>query len=421
MISIDNRNKQVPTEVVVFDGGKIYKAPTNKELASNYVKDVDASTVFPFKKIDGKKYYWSKELKDAYFSGFEVKDNSEDADFTGLDICPAIEYLDAIGIADNSSKDNCDMFFTVSSMDMLQKVSEYYKLPFPLNEEQKRALENNLDFFAFLQLPERAFTIGGVKFVNGLPSVLKMYLYPKHYNGWQIWMNGEAVHNNGSTLELGVSIRKGTGGPKLKNFNNKNKGGTSAAELIYSIYKDKKILYKLEYTYDDTLHWTGLVVDDELNVLDRRNFRSTALGRKLKLNFFSPVTEYENELPEPPAGTYGWIGYSWFDSNVKLKECYFLFMGDYDKLDAIAASYNLPVPYKEKEPVFDIRASHYKVPLIGDSVPLTVCGVVFNENGTAEDLVLYKFKRRLEFDDPLEVPDVKPIIDKLLTTDVNLF
>jgi hypothetical protein len=423
MISNDNRHSKVAAEMVYYNNGEVYKAPTNNDLQTNYVRDTAASNIFPFSKKDGKKYYWSEEFTKAYFSSSNYVDGSNAADFSGLDICPSILHLDALGIYDLKDKGNCDMFFNVDSLSMLEEVSTYYGLPYPISKEQRAYLNDKLEYFSFLTLPTREFIIGAVKFIDGVPSILKLYLYPKHYGKWNIWMNLESVHNNGAVLESGVSLRKNTGGNKLRNFNSKNSGGTGSAELLYSTYEDKEIVYNLNFDNDNTLHWTGLVINDALDIVDTRNFRSTALGRILKFDMHSKKTEFEDTIPTKLDGTIGWIGYSWFDSTPNVFECYFPLVGGYDTLKNIAGTYNLTVPcsVEEANDMLGIRASHYSIPGFTKELPVAVCSVVFDKDGAPIDLILYKFKRRLEYAEPLPVPDVVSILDRLESTGKTLF
>jgi hypothetical protein len=415
MLSFENFSGKANTEVVFYNGGAVYKAPSNSELAGNYTRSSTADSIFPFNKVDGKKYYWSKEFREAYFSGSVYDDGASSADFTDIDICPNIRHLDALGICDYQDKGNCDIFFGIESLEELGPIGEYYNLPHPLNKEQEAYLDNILGYFAFKTLPGREFIPASIKFIDGKPSVFKLYLYPKFYKKWKIWMSGESVHRGGSKVEYGVSIRQGTGGVKIPGFNSKNSGGTTLAEMIYSKYKDLDLVYKLEDTYDTSLHWTGLVLNAHLDVVDRRNFRSTELGRFFKYNTGMAATELEESLPKTPKGVLGWFGYSWFDSKPEELECYFPFTGRYEDLVAIGTQYGLEVPCKKEDisTLLDIRASHYVLPGASEQVPIAVCSIVFNKAGDAVDFLLYKFKRSWEFDEILEVPDVVPLIEKI--------
>ncbi len=115
-------------EIVYVNSGAIYKAPSHSQLRENYIPNDKADAIFPFTKVDGKRYLCTPEFQ-AFFGDTGVAGTS----LTGIDLCPAVNLWLCLAAKSPDERDNYDIFFAAESTEQLMNVAEYSGLPYPIS------------------------------------------------------------------------------------------------------------------------------------------------------------------------------------------------------------------------------------------------------------------------------------------------
>lgn len=412
MITSNIDNEHYITEIVFYENGKVYKQPSSSELAANYVKDPYASNIFPFSKKDGKKYKWSQEMLEYFDSKYKATEEYI-MKIPSVPISPSIDFIVAIGEYSDPTKP-IDLFFNVSSMKQLRLVCEYYALPFPLNTEQEKFLDNNLSIFAFKQNSAKTVVPAGIKFENGIPILIKLYLYPKYYKHWKLWMTGTSFFNEGTVKELGCILRSSKEvNSEFCTVKNMHIPEMRQTEVVYSETGSEVGVYTVcpSKHSDPLVFWEKLVIDSTGTVINKKIFKSTSYGASIVglTNFL----DYDVLPPPFPVKGANWVATSWYDHSINDIEWFFPVV-DMGILDTVAKAYNLPHPLPKDTDltVLGSRASHY--PLGGSFlIPVSIGSVVFKE-GSPTQLLFYDFSRQWESDKTLKSPStIKTFLDMI--------
>jgi len=144
------------SEEVYFNKGELYKKKTLKsgtvysmeDVSSYYFMDWDNNIyhneVYPIYAI--KKYPDGTQRSKQYvpfptlLRALNLRSDHV-VDTSKLDLCPSVDLwvMCSTFITDKDYSDYCDLWFQVENATMLEKVAEYYKLPFPLEKRRGRA------------------------------------------------------------------------------------------------------------------------------------------------------------------------------------------------------------------------------------------------------------------------------------------
>lgn len=390
----------MPTEVVYVNGGEIYKAPTLVDTGKNYLPDPDGDIEFPFSKADGKRYFFTTEFK-AHFS------KEEGVSLNGCDLCPDVTLWISLAAMTKDERTNYDLYFAVDSVAQLEKVATYYGLPMPCADPLLSEIVSNLDCYSYWNASGRPIVPAGIKFIDGKPTVFKLYTYPKPFGSWDVWMYGASFRDGGKCFESGAIYTKRTGGEVVPGAQMRMTDYEVKAEVIYSERADRASLsYEFIKGGDPVLFWRGNEIDDSGNTIRTKHYESSDFVRRMVANMTGGPTYAEYDLC--PAVKF-WLGRAWYDDGEQ--ELLFAVIDGSNQLDRVAAYYRLPVPYSaEQKAVLDskpelYRARHYDLYGQGEGryAPVIVASVTFKE-GKPVRLLLYTFLRQWEFEEQIELP-----------------
>ncbi len=392
--------KAMPVEVVYVNGGEIYKAPTFADTKRNYEPDPDGEIEFPFRKADGKRYFFTTEFK-AHFSGHVG------VSLAGCDLCPDVTLWISLAAQTKDDRQNFDLYFAMDSADQIRKVAAYYGLPVPCQDAQLAEIASNLDCYSYWNASGRHVVPAGVKFIAGKPAVFKLYTYPKAFGSWDVWMYGASFRDGGKCFEAGAIYTKRTGGEVVPGAQMRMTDYEVKAEVIYSERADgATISYEFVKGGDPVLFWRGNEIDDSGNAVRTKHYESSDFVRRMVANMAGGPTYAEYDLC--PAVKF-WLGRAWYDDGEQ--ELLFAVVDGSNQLDRVAAYYGLPVPYgDEQKAILDskpelYRARHYDLYGQGEGryAPVIVASVTFLD-GKPVRLLLYTFMRQWEFEDQIELP-----------------
>lgn len=390
----------MPVEVVYVNGGEIYKAPTFADTKRNYEPDPDGEIEFPFRKADGKRYFFTTEFK-AHFSGHVG------VPLDGCDLCPDVTLWISLAAQTKDDRQNFDLYFTVDSVAQLEKVSAYYGLTMPCAEPLLSEIVSNLDCYSYWNASGRHIVPAGIKFIDGKPAVFKLYTFPKPFGSWDVWMYGASFRDGGKCFESGAIYTKRTGGEVVPGAQMRMTDYEVKAEVIYSERADGASLsYEFIKGGDPVLFWRGNEIDDSGSTVRIKHYESSDFVRRMVANMTGGPTYAEYDLC--PAVKF-WLGRAWYDDGEQ--ELLFAVIDGSNQLDCVAAYYGLPVPYSaEQKSVLDskpelYRARHYDLYGQGEGryAPVIVASVTFKE-GKPVRLLLYTFLRQWEFEEQIELP-----------------
>ena len=401
-----------PTEVVYFNEGEIYKSTNPYGLGNNYSADNEADSVFPFKKVDGKRYLFTEAFKQ-FFGDTGVPATS----LAGIDLCPAVDLWICLGAPTPEERTNFDVFFAVNSVQQLQEVATYYGLPFPATATVAQLIDSQPASIQFWNVGGRPIVPGGVKFIDGVPSILKLYTYPRTHGLWDVWMYGASYHDHGQCWEAGAVFQKYTGGAEEPNAQMRGSNSFKKAERILSRRADG-LHTSYEYTKgvedkDPAIFWKGVETNSAGQAGRIKRYESSETVRKALYRMKSGTTLEGRDLCP---GVAIWLGRSYYDegNDEELLFC----IQSREMLDQVAEYYGLPIPYSpEQAAVLDsnlqlYRARHYDLLGLGEGnhLPVVVGGVVF-QNGVPQKLLLYTFLRQWEFEEQIELPWVADLLE----------
>lgn len=393
--------KALPIEVVYVNGGEVYKAPTPAELSDAYLPDPDGDVEFPFRKANGKRYFLTTEIK-AHFS------KTAGISLDGCDLCPDVDLWTCLAATTPHERENYDLFFAMDSISQMHKVSGYYGLPMPCSDALLAEIASNPERYSLCNASGRPIVPAGIKFIDGKPTLFKLYTYPKPFGSWDVWMYGFSWWKGGKCFEAGAVYSKKTGGEVLEGAQMRMHDTEIKATLIRSERADGAVL-NYEFVYgnsDPVLFWVGREMGGDGEVIRTRHYESSDFVRRMVANMTNGPTYAEFDLC--PAVTF-WLGRAWVEGGEQ--ELLFAVTEGSGQLDRVAAYYGLPVPYNaEQKAVLDskpelYRARHYDLYGRGEGqyAPVVVASVTFSE-GRAIRLLLYTFMRQWEFEEQIEFP-----------------
>lgn len=391
-----------PREIVYVNGGAIYKAPTDADLGNNYVADDTADSIFSFVKVDGKRYLFTTEFK-SYFSG------GEGTSLGGIDLCPDVSLWICLGAPTPEERTNFDIFFAIDSSAQLQKVADYYGLPYPITQETADWIDRAPEELMFWCIDGgRPIVPAGIKFIDGKPAIFKCYTYPKPNGRWDVWMYGVSYYDGGKPWESGAIYQTHTGGVEWPNAEMRGKSGFTKAEVIETNRADGVGLrYKfLKHNADPLMFWEGQELAADGTVARVKRYES---ARWAQIAIAKKKAGFEFEGRDLcPAANY-WVGRAYYDDSDE--EELFFAAESRDMIVEVAKYYGLPVPYgAEQAAVLDTnptlyRARHYDLLGLGEGsyIPVVACSVTF-VGGNPTRLLLYALMRQWEFEDQIVLP-----------------
>lgn len=390
-------------EVVYFDGGRIYKAQTPKDMVERYLPDEEADPIYPFRKFDGKRYFGTVEFKSYFGNRFP-----EGITLERQQTCPHVNLWIGMGALAPGETQNYDLYFNVDNSAQLRAVAEHYGLPYPLDEAVTKVLDTDPITLSFRHLNGKPIVLGGVKFIDGKPSVLKLYTYRKVDREWDVWMLGVSYYDNGKCWEKGGVYHRYTGGEDIPGMNMRGELGNRKAEMITSERADGRITKYVFNRNDPLIFWEGHEQAADGSTLRIKRYESSLMVRRVLCRVNSgPTLDQFDLCPDVPV----WLGRAFYDDSDE-NEVLFAVTDGVRTLDAVAAYYGLPVPYgPEQKAVLDTkpelyRARHYDLNRAGEGnfVPVIVGSVTFM-GGRPVRLLLYALMRPWDFDKPIRLPE----------------
>jgi len=379
-------------EKVYINGGEVYKENKINTLHSTYTYNPEGDGLFPFSKNTGKKYFFTSDYKEY----FPMDANNTGISLDNYDLCPDIDLWICLGAPTIDETSNYDLFFAIQSLDELHSAAEYYNLPYPITSEIENLIVNYPNTIHFWRADNLWVVPAGIKFENGVPTLLKVYTYPTDIDGWKTWMLGKSWYNQGTLYESGGIYHQFTGGHGKDGYILRGQGSFEKAESIVSEIGDDTVI---NYTFtktseggDPIIMWQG---NETTNGVTRiKKYQSTNMMRMLigNLNTGDNLEEYDL-CPD----VNWWLGKSYYDDSDEV-ELYF-FAESTSMLDSVASYYNLQVPYDDRlanaidnDPE-SLRVRHYDLNNQGEGnyVPVVVGSVVIEDSAVM--LKLYEFTR----------------------------
>jgi hypothetical protein len=402
--------KAFPSEVVYFNNGEIYKAPTPMELFENYVANDSADPVFQLVKTTDKKYFVTSAFKE-FFGDVGPENISMDA----YDCCPAVDLWCGVGTIDLADTQNCDLFFAVNSTSQLHQVAQYYGLAYPVTDAVGSIIDAAPETICWKRVEARPIVLGAIKYIAGRATYLKLYVYPKAHKDWDVWMYGASYYDHGKCWESGAVFQKYSGGVDIPVAQMRGKNGYQKAELILSEREDG-VTTSYQYTRgledrDPAIFWKGIEFSSGQAGKVKR-YESSLTVRKALYRMKSGTTLEGKDLCPAVAL---WLGRSYYEDSTE-EELLFCVQSR-EMLDQVAEYYSLTIPYdEEQKAILDTnlqlyRARHYDLLGLGEGyhVPVVV-GSILLKNGQPEKLLLYTFLRQWELEDQIALPRVARLL-----------
>ena len=162
------------------------------EITEQYFDEYPQLELFS-KSINGcyKKYFITEQCSNLTRTCDDILDiyKVDGVSLESFDICPDIEFVICMAVTYLPSGEEYEkeIFFDVTSAESMRKISEYYNLPFPLEEDndfdQSPFIWNTHWWEAHTQLTNfnlehkynTLFRTGSIKFKNRIPNIFKMY------------------------------------------------------------------------------------------------------------------------------------------------------------------------------------------------------------------------------------------------------
>lgn len=399
-----------PVEIVYVNGGEIYKQPSFEDLGDTYPLNPDEDSIFPYRKADGKRYMFTTEYK-SYFN------DGEGTSLDGIDLCPDVTLWICLGATTPQERTNFDIFFAIDSSAQLQKVADYYGLPYPITEEVANHIDTAPEELQFWNVEGRPIVPAGIKFINGQPAIFKCYTYPKPFGKWDVWMTGTAYFNQGQVWEDGASYHFQTGGAAIPSVNMRERRSFTKAEFIYTERADGvRSSYKFKRVGDPLMMWEGEEYDQAGNFLRTKHYESGAAIR-LAIAGLTNGQTYEDRNLCPDVTV--WLGRSFYEESTE-EELMYVVTGGSDQVDAVSAYYGLQTPLDAElantldTDIESIRARHYDLFGQGEGnwFPVVVGSICFKD-GAAVRSLLYAFRRPWEYTVDLTPPDPREMLEIL--------
>ena len=365
-------------EIAYINNGEVYKQHTffSGPLVGddfNYISNRTDDPIAPFAHIKGdkeKRYTSTREFREWLLN------ESTGTSLEGYDFCPNVNMWLGVGkFTDNTPE--IDLYFRVDNSTILQQVADYYNLPYPIDDSITDILDNNLNTIAMYQNGEEYLTLGAIKIVNDVPTLLKFHCYYKEIGDWLAYEKGR-VFVNGEVIEEGGRYSLMSTEP-IKHVS------TSGDNIVTEF---------IENRLDPITQWEAHRTNLDTNKTKVEYYESSRMLR-LAVGNLNAGSNYEDYDRAPNVNW--WLGRSWIEN--EQEELYFL-VESREMLDEVASYYGLPVPYDDElKAVLDndlqsIRFKSYDLNNEGEGnfVAVVVAGIVF-EDDTATMLKLYETTR----------------------------
>jgi len=365
-------------EIAYINNGEVYKQHTffSGPLVGddfNYISNRTDDPIAPFAHIKGdkeKRYTSTREFREWLLN------ESTGTSLEGYDFCPNVNMWLGVGkFTDNTPE--IDLYFRVDNSTILQQVADYYNLPYPIDDSITDILDNNLNTIAMYQNGEEYLTLGAIKIVNDVPTLLKFHCYYKEIGDWLAYEKGR-VFVNGEVIEEGGRYSLMSTEP-IKHVS------TSGDNIVTEF---------IENRLDPITQWEAHRTNLDTNKTKVEYYESSRMLR-LAVGNLNAGSNYEDYDRAPNVNW--WLGRSWIEN--EQEELYFL-VEDREMLDEVASYYGLPVPYDDDlKTILDnnlqsIRFKSYDLNNEGEGnfIAVVVAGVVFVD-GQSTILKLYETTR----------------------------
>jgi hypothetical protein len=260
---------------------------------------------------------------------------------------------------------------------MLKDVASYYSLPYPITSSIEDKIENDIESISmYTNYINEHMAFGAVKFISGIPSILKMYCFHKDENNSVIAQKGKSFYNIGQIFEQGTlshTIPANT--PKFE---------SSTSNQIIK-YQGK--------AGDPLFSWEAIITEGDNTKI--KHYESSKQYRTI-IAHLTTGNSYDEDFDLCPSVNI-WIGRSWIENEED--ELYF-YLENSNMLEAVASYYSLPEPCDSTTKLrIDsnpeaFRLRHYDIYELGGGnwVPVVVASIVFKDN-VATMFKLYEITR----------------------------
>lgn len=193
-----------PGEYVFINGGQIYKqdvyfsGASRDRTAFNYIPNQTEDPVAPIGhvKSEGTKIYETTKEVRAWFG----IDSGES--LSGYDLCPYVTLWYGKGYFTNDVTDY-DLYFRIDNSTQLQNIATYYNLPYPISSDLTTILDNEYSKLSMYFNGTDHIVLGGIKFIDNTPSLLKMYCVIKQSGNKGQSQKAKVYANLGNVVEEG--------------------------------------------------------------------------------------------------------------------------------------------------------------------------------------------------------------------------
>jgi len=389
-------------EIVYYNNGQIYSSLTEKQLEQVHIPISEYDNLFGYKLNTGQEYFTTTAFN-SYFSGSGLG-----IELDNINLSPAVTLWVALVALDKQDRVNYEILFAIDSIEQLQEVAEYYNLPYPINEEIETQIVTDPEQLMQFNLVDRGPTIiAGIKFVNNVPSLFKVYTYPKLPGGWKIYMYGRSYYNQGLLWEAGILKTKLTGGKAVPGLHLYGSDSTSSVKLSESTrfadgVKIKYINAPDNPDSDTILNWYGEESDKNDNILRIKKYQLTKQATAVLTNMTNRGYDISGGYDLCPSVNH-WVARAYYDN--RNEEEIFFAAESIAMIDSVAEYYKLPIPYnlKQKEiletnPAL-YRIKHYNLLGLGPGnyIPVIACSITFINRTIPKRLLLYTVIRPWEW------------------------
>jgi|TARA_R110002167_G_scaffold88658_2_gene239182 hypothetical protein len=355
-------------EQVFINNGNIYKENKIFEgpIVDNYIRDSDADPIWDFYQDtdNGKKQYRSSTEFRKWLLDY---DSEHTLDYN--DVCPDITlWLGKSYYTNGYTEEDC--YFRVDDSAMLQKVSDYYSLSYPITSEIEEKLDNTPELISAYKKGNEYIVVGSIKYLNGSPTHLKFYCIYKQENNLSAFQKGR-VFENSNIVEEGYK------------YHDTEIGQQNIVKTNIRAFRYKEI------EGDPFIEWEAVINDTgEVEQYESSKGIRTALAHLTTGNDY-------NEFDLCPAVNL-WLGRSWIGTN----ETLYFYLESSTMLETVATYYGLSEPCdstmkaKIDSNPEAFRLRHYDIYELGEGnwVPVVVAAVVF-DNKTATTFKLIEITR----------------------------
>ena len=387
-------------EVVYHNGGDIYKEKTHNQLMQEYTFDPAADPIFNQVKNDGKRYWVTEQFK-AFYPASDVPA----AELEHYPLAPAVTLWLCVAVKEKWDDQNFDLFFAIDNAEALQSISEFYGLANPSTPELDQVIDTAPETIAMYNVEGRPVVVGAVKYVDGSPTYLKLYTYPKDIGAWDLWMKGTAYYQGGKVWEEGGYFKRLCGGIVTPGSDHNGRMSDMTEVRIRSRRADG---VRTQYRFHDAdsdnpfIAWAGFESNGKKRVFEPSKLVYSVLG-----SFSDKGIYFEEEHDLTDLGGI-WYARSHYGLPEEFAEVYFNAQSS-EQLNAVAQYYNLPSPVNDTIAAeLDsgngrYRVRHYNLGENGELLQINAGSVIF-EHGVATKILFYAFQRPWEYEEELIAP-----------------